>query len=225
MAEQDDAFYEWLEFCEFKRRYGAEEKINVFYLDHCPAAAAKAHCDRHVVKMILETAQLLSTAWGVLNPELVDTDAFGLDRLWPYLLQGDNPGYTRHLGHQRIYNVTHANHPVVLWARASTGNYDWLWCLGIYLSEEYTYRYKKVHASLQVLYTLEGPPPACPPGPQTQPTPAMPEALCVLTKEDAYDTPASYRRYYVETKQRLLKWTKRGAPPWVRFVNGKWSLI
>lgn len=36
--------------------------MNIFYLSRCPKTAAKMHCDKHVVKMILETAQLLSTA-------------------------------------------------------------------------------------------------------------------------------------------------------------------
>lgn len=36
--------------------------MNIFVLDKSPVAAAKMHCDKHLVKMILETAQLLSTA-------------------------------------------------------------------------------------------------------------------------------------------------------------------
>jgi len=37
--------------------------MNVFVLDKDPVKAAKAHCDKHVVKMILETAQMLCTAF------------------------------------------------------------------------------------------------------------------------------------------------------------------
>lgn len=36
--------------------------MNVFYLDTDPVKCAQAHVDRHVVKMIVEYAQLLSTA-------------------------------------------------------------------------------------------------------------------------------------------------------------------
>ena len=36
--------------------------MNVFFLAEDPSAAAHAQCDKHVVKMILETGQLLSTA-------------------------------------------------------------------------------------------------------------------------------------------------------------------
>ncbi len=36
--------------------------MNIFYLDDDPKVCATYHCDKHVVKMILESAQLLSTA-------------------------------------------------------------------------------------------------------------------------------------------------------------------
>ncbi len=35
--------------------------MNIFVLDETPAVAARYHCDKHVVKMVLETAQLLCT--------------------------------------------------------------------------------------------------------------------------------------------------------------------
>ena len=36
--------------------------MNIFFLDKDPKIAAQMQCDKHVVKMILETAQMLSTA-------------------------------------------------------------------------------------------------------------------------------------------------------------------
>ena len=38
--------------------------MNIFYLDPDPVAAAQMQCDKHVVKMALETAQILSTVLG-----------------------------------------------------------------------------------------------------------------------------------------------------------------
>ena len=32
--------------------------MNIFYLDRDPGIYAQMHCDKHVVKMILETAQI-----------------------------------------------------------------------------------------------------------------------------------------------------------------------
>ena len=36
--------------------------MNIFYLSECPVESAQAHCDKHVVKRILESAQMLCTA-------------------------------------------------------------------------------------------------------------------------------------------------------------------
>lgn len=37
--------------------------MNIFVLDRDPTQAARWHCNKHVVKMIVESAQMLSTAW------------------------------------------------------------------------------------------------------------------------------------------------------------------
>lgn len=45
--------------------------MNIFYLDECPVKSAVMQCDKHVVKMVLETLQILSTAlhcWGYGAP-------------------------------------------------------------------------------------------------------------------------------------------------------------
>ena len=41
--------------------------MNIFYLDNHTHRCAKQHCDKHVVKMIIEYAQLLSTAHRVID--------------------------------------------------------------------------------------------------------------------------------------------------------------
>jgi hypothetical protein len=41
--------------------------MNIFYLDRNPKKAAHMHCDKHVVKMVLEYAQILSTAHRVID--------------------------------------------------------------------------------------------------------------------------------------------------------------
>lgn len=90
--------------------------MNIFALDKEPATAAAYHCDKHVVKMILETAQLLCTAHTVLDRVAMP------------------------------YKPTHVNHPCAVWARSSSLNYDWLWMLGYELCREYTRRYQRTHA-------------------------------------------------------------------------------
>lgn len=94
--------------------------MNIFFLDKNPVTAAKMQCDKHVVKMILETAQMLSTAHHV-NGSQLDPDV--------------------------LYKQTHVNHPSSVWCRASLANYTWLYEHFVALCDEYTHRYGKVHLS------------------------------------------------------------------------------
>ena len=98
------------------------EKMNIFYLDRHPIKAAQMMCDKHVVKMILESAQILSTAHRVLD--------------------GDD--YADRYG---LYKIAHKNHPSTIWARSGGLNYLWLYDHMRGLMQEYTYRYGKIHAT------------------------------------------------------------------------------
>ena len=94
--------------------------MNIFVTSHSPFQAAKELPDKLLVKMVLETAQLLSTAHRCLDGDL-----------WADSLQ--------------LYKATHTNHPCAIWARDSAGNYEWLadhlWALCL----EYTERYERTH--------------------------------------------------------------------------------
>ena len=103
--------------------------MNIFYLDKNPSIAAEMACDKHVVKMILESAQLLSTAHRVID--------------------GDE--YADKVG---LYKMAHKNHPSTIWTRTSTENYMWLNRYFGALCREYTYRYGKHHASERLLGPL-----------------------------------------------------------------------
>ena len=92
--------------------------MNLFYLHRDPVEAARMQCDRHVVKMILETAQMLSTAHVELD------------------------------GIQVAYKATHKNHPSTVWVRSSARAYRWAFEHMIALGDEYTKRYGKVHKSI-----------------------------------------------------------------------------
>ena len=123
--------------------------MNVFYLDHDTQKCAEYHNDKHCVKMILEYAQLLSTAHR--------------------LIDGDDCN-------QLVYKSTHKNHPSSIWARENKSNYEWLYDLFWRLCNEYTHRYEKVHLSYKKLrLILAYPPKNMNGGDFTQPTPAMPD--------------------------------------------------
>ena len=93
--------------------------MNVFILDENPALAARYHMDVHVVKMVLESAQLLSTCF--LHFDIV----------------GDK---------SKVYKPTHPNHPCSVWLRESFSNVVWLYQLLKELLYEYTYRFGRIHA-------------------------------------------------------------------------------
>lgn len=217
----------WAAHCTARAKWGEDEPVNIFYLDHDPAAAAQSHVDRHVVKMILETAQLLSTAWHAVAPDQVVSDLFFAD-LPGQAPPGECPAYPqlRLKGGGRIYRKTHERHPCAVWARAHTGNYNWLHRLGLELCREYTFRYKRAHACEAVLATLQKAPPGMPKERlHDEPPLAMPQELKVVDADGCWDAVPSYRRYYVEAKHPLFRWTKRAAPSWVRCVDGVWGLL
>jgi len=96
--------------------------VNIFMTSPDPAACAVMMDDRRLIKMVLETAQLLSSA---------------------YRLQG--------MGEQWCYKLTHQNHPCAVWTRDSRANLNWLAAHGIELANEYAYRFGRRHKSLDVI--------------------------------------------------------------------------
>lgn len=176
--------------------------MNVFYLSKNADACARYHCDKHVVKMILEYAQLLSTAHRVLDGEQVVVVKNGR-RCRTYVLRG-------HLHEATLYKATHVNHPSARWVRESTANYTWLWHLFCAVCDEYTHRYGKIHKTESKLrMILTAPPVNIPRGKFTPPPLAMPDKYMVEG-----DALASYRAYYIGDKQRMARWKKRNPPKW-----------
>jgi hypothetical protein len=106
------------------------------------------HCDKHVVKMIVEEAQMLSTVHR----------QHGYD--------GDE-----------LYRATHAHHPCTVWAGASAANYAWAYQLLVELCGEYTHRYGRVHATARLLRPLAAAPASVPQLPLTPWPQAMPDHL------------------------------------------------
>lgn len=176
--------------------------MNIFYLDADPEACAKLHNDKHVVKMIVESAQLLSTAHRVLDGQLYIDDSSGR-KIKRFAIKYD-PRLDKVL-----YKATHMNHPSAIWARTSIENYRWLARLNLELCKEYTYRYDKVHASEQLVKVLNKyEPHNISVASFTQPTPTMP------TRYIAKDSISSYRAYYNGEKAHIAKWSKRDTPNW-----------
>lgn len=171
--------------------------MNIFFLHPNITKCARWHCDKHVVKMILEYTQILYTAFYLLNCEDQLEDA-------PYNQNTNMHGYKP---------VRNKKHPSVLWAAASKAHYKWLAKMALKLVKEYQYRYgeKKEHACKKHLKWLRKHPPAD--FPETtwlsDPTPAMPDEYKV-----GKNVVASYRNYYRGQKadRGLLVYTRRHKP-------------
>lgn len=176
--------------------------MNIFYIETDPFKAAESMVDRHVVKMVLETAQLLSTAHRILDgTEYVGKSASGRNaKRW--LLPDDRE--------TKLYSATHINHPSAVWVRQSNNNYNWLYCHFVGLINEYHHRYGKVHKCDEMKSALVSPPFRIPTSYFTPPTPAMPDEYKV-----GANVLASYRNYYKNGKKHLHKYTKRAPPDWI----------
>jgi hypothetical protein len=171
--------------------------MNIFYLDPNPVTCAQMHNDKHVVKMILEYSQLLSTAHRYLDgTEIIVKSKTGRNvKRWILESELNNV----------LYSATHINHPSAIWCRANTANYQWLHSLLVALCREYTYRYGKIHKCQEIglVSALGNLPTKISVKPFTEPTPAMPDEVKIIG-----DSLASYRNYYIHNKTHLANWKK-----------------
>ncbi|SEH15574.1 hypothetical protein SAMN04487967_2141 [Natronorubrum sediminis] len=157
--------------------------MNVFWLDDDPRLAARYHCDQHVNKLLLEAAQVLCTA-------------------------ARENGYEADF----LYQSTHADHPVTIWARESRANWRQLREHAQALNEEFVERYEKdePHASWQVIERID---PSEIEFPSAEPTPkpqAMPDEYCCPD-----DPVSAYRAYYAGEKAEWAEWKYTEKPPWL----------
>lgn len=177
--------------------------MNIFYISSDPVQAAEWMVDKHVVKMILESAQLLSTAHRVLDGREIEgrTDTGRKARRWVL------DDAREHI----IYKATHVNHPSAIWCREAVENYNWLVDHFFALMAEYKYRYNKDHACFgELSYMLASPPKNL----QDYDMTKMPSAMAdeYIISEDPI---VNYRNYYKLGKINLHKWTKRKPPEWI----------
>jgi len=177
--------------------------VNIFYVSPDPVQAAQWMVDKHVVKMILESAQLLSTAHRVLDGrEVVGKSKTGRNAKRWILDDAREPV---------LYQATHINHPSAVWARKSIENYNWLAEHLFALGEEYTYRYSKTHKCFgELSYQLQSPPKNLTNYDMT----TMPSAMApeYVVSEDPI---VNYRNYYKIGKASMHSWKNRQPPEWI----------
>ena len=142
--------------------------MNIFFLHFDVQICAMWHLDKHVIKQILETVQLLCSVWHMSDETT--------DKIY-----------------KPPYKLTHKNHPCSKWARESLDNYKWLCVFGLELCKEYTYRYGKTHKCEQYLNELSKYNPSIPSIGFTPPAQAMPDSY-----KDKDPTIAYQQYYFFE---------------------------
>jgi hypothetical protein len=172
--------------------------MNIFVTDLCPKQSARNLCDKHISKMIVESAQLLSGAHWVLD--------------------GTHPG--------PIYKLTHRNHPCAKWVRESDGNYIWLHEHAEAICVEFTHRYNKKHKTQYIIDRLAHPPKNIPNFGKSIKSPfihayygkdPVGRFMCHIPG----DPIQSYRNFYKLDKARFAKWKHLQPPSWWNNSNVK----
>ncbi len=173
--------------------------MNIFILDLDHKKNAKYHCDKHIVKMISELCQILSTVIYETTGETIkasDTDEFL--KIYP--------------GRKETIEPTHSNHPCNRWVMESMDNFEWTMSLLDELHKEWIFRFghkhDKVHASYYKLIDGYIDPILSRKG--------LTKFIAVV-EDDCLtdDVVESYRKYYNTHKRNLFSWKNREVPHWI----------
>ena len=176
--------------------------MNIFYLHKDPKICAEMHLDKHCTKMLIEYAQLMSTAHRVLD----GIKYTGLSKTGRKVTRYKLKDYD-----DIIYKACHIHHPSNIWVRDNAYNYHWLYQMWSYLCDEFTYRYGKQHLTdYKLRKVLREIPKNAPLNKKfTEPPQAMPDEVKVVG-----DSITAYRQYYMKHKRGFATWKKDRKPAW-----------
>lgn len=207
--------------------------MNLFLLFPSATDSVVALCDQHVVKMILETAQVLYCAHHVIAKEAMELRLAGYNDCRAIPL--------------KAYKATHRMHPISVWVRAHAFHYSWACQYGLILCKEYSLRYGKVHKTEAHLHFLaELGYPVVPKGYVAEPPKkqskdwvyatkgipnvflyfplCMPEDYYVKDANGQYNAVLSYQKFY-SNKGFEMRFTSSDKPAFIDQFKRKSSLI
>jgi len=167
--------------------------VNIFILDNDPIQAAKYLCDKHVVKMAVESAQMMASA--LRRHGATDIDM-------PFTKAG------------KPYKGGYPNHPCTRWAGDTSDNFVWLGIHGLAICDEYTFRYEKYHACRDAILHMMKFANYLPDEPRTPFAQAMPDEF------QCDDSVVAYRTYYVHGKS-WASWRRSVKPTWFSEMRRK----
>lgn len=173
--------------------------MNLFWLSKKFKRNARYHCDQHVGKMALESAQILYTALAVRSPNTAWRESAPWNKS----------------GTARGYRATHLNHPLSIWVRTSLANYLHCAQYALALCAEYTKRFRKTHfVEHHVQWLIKHHPTKFEQVGMT----LIP--LCIGSDKTQYASSKSsairaYRKYYCDTKSSFALYRHCKAPKWL----------
>jgi len=173
--------------------------MNIFFLDIDPKKAAEYMCDKHIVKMIVESVQMLSNPYyyqlGIKKmSEVNDNNKDKVNKTWSGLPR------------QTPYRISFPGHPCSVWVSFSMSNWNWLLTHALELCNQYQLRYNKTHSILPNLLWMQQTPPNIPDIGLTPPAQAMP------IKYKNTDVTIAYQDYYLGEKESFAKWKNGNIP-------------
>ncbi len=184
--------------------------MNIFVLDNDPVKAAQLQCDKHIPKMVVESAQMLSTVHRMLDGVVEMRPSKSGKRMVKYWKLDDSR-------ENILYNAVHMNHPCTVWTRENCCNYNWHYKHFMALCKEYTYRYGKMHMSeIKLALILRNAPSNI-----EHSKDKSPFKLAMGTNPECMfeDAVKSYRAFYQTKQSRFkMKWTKRAVPDWFQYI-------
>ena len=185
--------------------------MNIFILDEDPVIAARMLCDRHIPKMIVESAQMLSTAHRLLDGSPTKRRSRSGKTIQTYYEFKD-------MRDELYYTAVHKHHPCTTWTMASIENYNWHYGHFAEMSKEFTFRRQKKHATWEKIgMILAAPPINIPKIKRTEFAQAMSHYPECKVEGNAVQ---AYRNYYHRAKP-FAKWEwGREAPNWWKGFQG-----
>ena len=185
--------------------------MNIFVLDKDPMKAAMMMCDKHIPKMIIESAQMLSTVHRMLDGTPVKRRSKSGKTIQTYYTFGD-------IRDDLYYLAVHKYHPCTTWTAESLQNYNWHYYHFVSMAKEFKFRRGKEHITFKKL------------GPILAATPinimdiGLTEFVQAMTHYPECMVPGdavqAYRNYYHKAKP-FAKWEwGREAPTWWKGYSG-----
>lgn len=198
--------------------------MNTFILSTDPTEAARFHCNKHVVKMILESAQMLCAAhWIHLlaskGKSIDDFKTMRAAQAWAY------ENFDKSV--QPPWKMSHLRHPCTKWTSENASNYGWQMRLCRSLLDEYRRRYApKTHKTEhEYKWLAKNYPLNIKDDPLSNFPVCMKEDFKIYNNDGTLDVVKSYRNYYIKDKSRFAKWEPRTKEPqWYQEGIKKWNV-